>query len=74
MGFVVFEIKIVLSCVGVGVLGGACAVVLDYMICLIFGLNLSSFEGWFAFGSFSIFGLVAGVVSAFRIRLPKFPK
>lgn len=74
MGLVMFEIKIVVSCFGLGVLGGAGVVVLDYLLCLTLGLNLSPFEGWFAFSSFSIFGLVAGIVSAFRIRLPRLPK
>lgn len=64
MNLVVFRIKIILGCVSIGLLGGACVFVLDYFL----GLNLNPSQRWIAFGVFSIFGLFAGLVSAFTIK------
>jgi hypothetical protein len=67
MNPIIFRIKIVLGCLVIGILSGVCMVGLGYLLSL--DLNLK--QCWVAFGGFSLFGLVAGVISAITIKLPQ---
>jgi hypothetical protein len=67
MNLVIFRIKIVLGCLVIGILGGVCVVGLGYL----FSLDLNLKQRWVAFGGFSVFGFVAGVISAITIKLPQ---